>query len=59
MATQCSMAFHDFKLFMSHEEARAIILEGSGSHFCPDVVDVFRDLEDRFLQIAAEYKDED
>ncbi|MES9844765.1 MAG: two-component system response regulator [Candidatus Sedimenticola sp. PURPLELP] len=48
-----------YKAAMSHEEARAIILEGSGSHFCPDVVDVFRDLEDRFLQIAAEYKDED
>ena len=39
----------------SHEKARAIIIEGSGSHFDPAVVEAFLALEDTFQEIAATF----
>ena len=46
-----------YKPPMSHEEATAIIVNGKGGHFDPDMVDAFLDLEDEFRAIAREYAD--
>lgn len=40
---------------MSHEKAAEIIMEGRGTHFDPDVVDVFLEHQDRFREIGARY----
>lgn len=44
-----------YKEAMSHEEARRIIVEESGSHFDPDVVDAFIAVEDTIINIAGLY----
>lgn len=46
-----------YKPAFSHEKAKAIILEGSGRHFDPDVVAAFLAVEAGFIEIAATYKD--
>ena len=43
-----------YKKAFSHEEACQIIKDGSGAHFDPVLVDVFRHVEDKFAQIAQE-----
>ncbi len=48
-----------YKEGMGHEKARAILVEGRGKHFDPDVVDAFLTLEDAFQAIAARYADSD
>lgn len=48
-----------YKDGMPHEKAVSIILEGKGSHFDPDMVDAFIELQDEFRAIAARYKDSD
>lgn len=48
-----------YKPAFSHEKSVSIILEGKGSHFDPVVVDAFQRIEERFKQIAAQYKDEE
>ena len=48
-----------YKEGMSHEKAVAIIMQSSGTHFDPDVVDAFNDLQDEFRAIAARYADSD
>jgi putative two-component system response regulator len=48
-----------YKPAMSHEQALAIIGEGSGSHFDPDVVQACLAMADRFREIALEYADSD
>ena len=40
-----------------HEKAVAIISEGSGSHFDPDVVEAFLEIEVTIKQIASELAD--
>lgn len=40
-----------------HDRAVAIIKEGRGSHFDPDIVDAFLELEDEFRMIALEFAD--
>jgi len=40
-----------YKPAMSHEQARQIILDGSGTQFDPDLVAVFNDLEQEFEQV--------
>ncbi|MBK7403531.1 MAG: HD domain-containing protein [Phycisphaerales bacterium] len=37
-----------YKAAMSHDEARSIILGGRGSHFDPEIVDAFLDIEPEF-----------
>jgi putative two-component system response regulator len=37
---------------LSHEKAREIIFEGNGSHFDPDVIDVFRELDTTFQSLS-------
>nr|CRH05718.1 Putative response regulator with Response regulator receiver domain and HD domain [Candidatus Magnetococcus massalia] len=47
-----------YKPSMPHEKAMAIIEEGRGSHFDPDMVDAFVASSHSVQQIAAEYADQ-
>jgi adenylate cyclase len=44
-----------YKEAYTHEKAVGIILEGRGTHFDPDVVDAFMELEREFLEISKRY----
>jgi len=46
-----------YKDAFSHEKSRAIIEEGRGSHFDPDVVLAFFEAEEDFKKVRQEYKD--
>ena len=46
-----------YKPPMPHEKAVAIIREGRGTHFDPDVVDAFLALEETFRNIALTFAD--
>jgi len=48
-----------YKDGMSHEKAAEIIVAGKGSHFDPDIVDAFVELQGEFHEIAARYADSD
>jgi putative two-component system response regulator len=41
----------------THKEAVAYILHGRGTHFDPDIVDVFIEIQEEFRQIAEQYQD--
>jgi putative two-component system response regulator len=47
-----------YKDAFPHEKAAAIIKEDSGSHFDPQVVDAFLELENEFKSIASRFGDE-
>lgn len=46
-----------YKDAMPHEQAVAIIIEGRGKHFDPDMVDAFVEIADAFREIAGRYSD--
>jgi HD-GYP domain-containing protein (c-di-GMP phosphodiesterase class II) len=46
-----------YKDAIAHEAAVAIIIEGAGRHFDPDVVSAFTDIADEFEVIASRYSD--
>lgn len=46
-----------YKSGMGYAEAAAIIIEGSGTHFDPDVVDAFVAIQGEFIEIAEKYSD--
>ena len=46
-----------YKDAMRHDQAIAIIIEGRGTHFEPDVVDAFAGITDEFANIAGRYSD--
>jgi cyclic di-GMP phosphodiesterase len=46
-----------YKPRMPHAEAAAIIREGKGRHFDPDMVEAFIRLEEAFCKISAQYAD--
>jgi putative two-component system response regulator len=46
-----------YKPAFSHEEAIAIMSKGRGSHFDPDILDVFLKITDEFKQIALRYRE--
>ncbi|WP_421186857.1 HD domain-containing phosphohydrolase [Aeromonas enteropelogenes] len=46
-----------YKPAFSHEEAKAIIVRGRGSHFDPAIVDAFLACEANFQQIAVRFQD--
>jgi HD-GYP domain-containing protein (c-di-GMP phosphodiesterase class II) len=46
-----------YKDAMQHDQAVAIILEGRGKQFDPDVVDAFAEITDQFQYIADRYSD--
>jgi putative two-component system response regulator len=48
-----------YKEGMSHDAAVAIITEGRGKHFDPDMVDAFLELQAEFIDIAQRYADSD
>ncbi len=48
-----------YKASMSHERATAILLEGKGVHFDPDVVDAFAAIDSEFRSIAERFADSD
>jgi len=48
-----------YKPGLSHEKAAQIIVEGRGSHFDPDMVDAFIEIQDEFREIAQLYPDSD
>jgi len=47
-----------YKPAFAVEEAVAIISEGRGRHFDPDVVDAFLALQDTFAAISRQYNDD-
>lgn len=48
-----------YKPAFPHEKAVAIILEGKGSHFDPDMVDAFEVIADKFKEVAEQFSDDD
>ncbi|GAL35271.1 response regulator [Vibrio maritimus] len=48
-----------YKPAFSHDKAKAIIVEGRGQHFDPEVVDAFLAVESRFIDIAKQYQDKE
>ena len=48
-----------YKERMPHQQAAEIIAQGRGSHFDPDVVDAFFQIEQTFVAIAQRYLDSD
>ncbi|WP_067099236.1 response regulator [Marinomonas atlantica] len=46
-----------YKPAFTHEKAKAILLEGSGTHFDPKVVQAFANIEETFIDIAKRYQD--
>lgn len=46
-----------YKPAFSHEDAIRLIVEGRGSHFDPDVVDAFMDIQSSFRAVASRYSD--
>jgi len=46
-----------YKEAMDHEQATRIILDGTNSHFDPDVVQAFIHRNEDFLAIAHRYQD--
>lgn len=45
-----------YKKAFSHEKAKAIILQGDGKHFDPQVVEAFIAIEHQFVAIADKYR---
>lgn len=48
-----------YKDGMPHEQAAAIIAEGAGTHFDPDVVEAFLRIQPEFQSIARRFADDD
>lgn len=48
-----------YKEGMPHGKAIGILIEGKGSHFDPDMVDAFLELQEEIQAIAAKYADSD
>lgn len=48
-----------YKESMSHEAARDIMVQGRGTHFDPDILDTFLELETEFRAVADRYRDSD
>lgn len=46
-----------YKSAFSHEVSREIMIQGKGTHFDPELLDIFLEIEDEFNMIAKQYKD--
>lgn len=46
-----------YKPAFSHEESRAIILQGSGKHFDPAIVNAFLETESKFVAVRQRFSD--
>ncbi len=51
------ISYRVYKKPMSHEMAVKIIIEGKGSHFDPDIVDAFLEIQEEFQSIATHFMD--
>jgi len=47
-----------YKKAFTHEEAKKIITEGSGTHFDPALVEIFKTVEGEFIKIVQEHSDQ-
>jgi len=47
-----------YKEAFSHETAVAMMAEGRGTHFDPDILDAFLSVQDQFAAIAARFRDD-
>jgi adenylate cyclase len=47
-----------YRAAMSHEEAREIIIQGKGTHFDPDLVEAFLQVQELFRETAGRIQDE-
>ena len=48
-----------YKPAMPHDRAAAVIFQGRGAHFDPDMVDAFIEIQSEFQSIAQRYSDTD
>ena len=48
-----------YKDAFSHEQSRAIIVDGADKHFDSRIVEAFLNCEDHFIRVKKEYKDEE
>ena len=46
-----------YKDAFSHDKGKEIIVSSSGTHFDPDVVDAFLEMEDEFMRVRVLYED--
>lgn len=46
-----------YKPSMSHEKATEIMLQGRGTHFDPDLIDTYLEIQNKFVQIAYDLSD--
>ncbi|BCK87862.1 hypothetical protein MIZ01_1659 [Sideroxyarcus emersonii] len=46
-----------YKQAYTHEDAVAYILQGDGTHFDPEVLEAFQQIQEEFRQIAGQYQD--
>ena len=48
-----------YKAGLTHDRAVQVIFQGRGSHFDPDMVDAFIEIQDDFLAISARFADDE
>jgi putative two-component system response regulator len=48
-----------YKAGLSHDRAVQVIFQGRGTHFDPEVVDAFIEIQDDFFAIAAHFADDE
>lgn len=46
-----------YKPAFSHNKSVAIILEGNGTHFDPDLIEIFKEVNGKFREIAIQFAD--
>lgn len=46
-----------YKEAFSHDKSVSIILEGNGTHFDPELIDVFKEINEEFRKIAIQFAD--
>jgi HD-GYP domain-containing protein (c-di-GMP phosphodiesterase class II) len=51
------VSIRPYKKPFSHEEACKIIIDGSGTHFDPDVVDAFLSIQQQFQDVSKEFSE--
>ena len=47
-----------YKEAFSHDKSKAIIIEGKGQHFEPEIVEAFLRCEEKFVEVGKRYQDE-
>lgn len=47
----------EYKVPFTHEQSKAILLEGQGTHFDPAIIEAFLEVEQEFIDIARKFDD--